>query len=399
MKNNRKSPSRILIIITLIAFVTGICFTFYYIPLQNINSKTFQETVYQDDLMTRFHSFLYRLLGKNEINNFSVVRDKDGYLYHANFWNNTDISMKDAAQKIRALQDNFINEDTGEAKTKVIVLMFPTKYDKDRIRGYEGIPYQDMNDYADDLLQYLRRYSVDYIDYRKWLKDSGRSSGDIFYLSDSHWKVNTAFYATIYLAEYIKYKYGIDLDPEHIYLNSDNYLRTMYDDLFYGDYALETERYHTKPDSYELIVPRYYTDFNTVSENPGGRIVREHGIFSDVLTTRRYINEKNTYDKEVYKTYLGSLHVRFHIDNLLKKGGPKFLFMWNVWSPEVAAFTSSMTETLDSFNIEYMDDERIKKELSENTYDYIFIGLQPDSLRKNNFPYDFKIKERQDLNE
>ncbi|OON87188.1 hypothetical protein BXO88_04770 [Oribacterium sp. C9] len=381
------------------AFIAGICFTLNNIPLQNINSTTFYEVLYKDDMLTGFHSFLYRLLGKNEINNFSVVRDKDGYLYHANFWNNTDISMKDAAQKIRALQDIFRNEETGEVGTKVVVLMFPSKYDKQRSRGYEGLPYPDMNEYADDLLQYLRRYSVDYIDYRKWLKDSGRSSADMFYLSDSHWKVNTAFYATVYLAEYIKYRYGLDLDPDHIYLNSDNYLRTLYEELFYGDYALKTERYHTKADSYELIIPGFDTDFSTVSESPGGRIVREQGLFSEVLTTRRYINEKNEYEKEVYKTYLGSLHARFHIENLLNPEGPKFLFMWNVWSPEVAAFTSSMAGTVDSLNIEYMDDARIKKELSENTYDYIFIGLHPDSLDIKHFPYDFKTKERQDNNE
>jgi hypothetical protein len=274
-----------------------------------------------------------------------------------------------------------------------MVLLFPNKFEKGRTNDYDGLPYPDMNVYADDFLQYLRRYSIDFIDYRQWLKDSGRSTSDAFYISDSHWRVNTAFYATEFLVEYIKYKYGLDLDPDHTCLNVENYTKNLYPNVFYGDYALKTERFHTKADSYELLTPTFPTEFDTESESPNGRTIQEHGIFSDVLTTRRYINEDDVYDREVYKTYLGSVHAKFHIKNALIPDGPKILFIWDVWSPEMAAFTASMAGTVDSLNILYMNDQRIKKELAENSYDYIFIGLQPDTLNSSHFPYEFRIKE------
>ena len=91
---------------------------------------------------------VYRAIGKNEENSFKYVRDKDSVLYAGNFYNTSNLSAPGIAGRMRRLQDSL--KDKG---TKLVVIMYPTKYREDWSRGYYGIPYNNFNAYGDEVLR------------------------------------------------------------------------------------------------------------------------------------------------------------------------------------------------------------------------------------------------------
>ncbi len=353
--------------------------------------QSFGDLMKSDHYFDAADSVVYKVSGKKEINNFAVALDKDGSLYNLNFWNTTDIQMKDAAQRIRRLQDRYCIDGNGERTANLIVLLFPGKYDKDRTRGYVGIPYQNKNDSADDFLQYLRRYSVDYVDYRQWISDRNWTTAEVFYYTDPAWNTVTALRATRHLVRHIRGEYGINLDPDDQYLNPAGYSSERYRNLFAGRYAQWVGRFYTRYDDYTFLLPGFETDFNAWSENLKGEKTIRNGSFEEAFTTRRFFDEPDILEREMYKTYLGSAHVKYHAENrLASETAPNILFLWDNWSPEMVAFIANSANITDSLNVEYADEDRIDLEIEENNYDYILIGVSVDSLDSKLFPYEIE---------
>ena len=97
-------------------------------------------------------------------------------MYLGNFWNTSNVEAKELALRVRRLQDA-----VADKRTKVVCMVYPAKYNEQWSEGYYGIPYNDLNEYVDEVLLYMRRYNVDYIDFREVFFDVEMSMEEIFY--------------------------------------------------------------------------------------------------------------------------------------------------------------------------------------------------------------------------
>lgn len=68
---------------------------------------------------------IYSFIGKNEENSFKYVRDKNGFLFTANFWNYPDVEAREYVRRVKRIQDKLADRDT-----KVIFLLCPTQYNE-----------------------------------------------------------------------------------------------------------------------------------------------------------------------------------------------------------------------------------------------------------------------------
>ena len=350
-------------------------------------------------------SWLYgnavRNLGKREINMFSQVMDRDRVLHQGNFWNTTDIEMKDAAQRIRRMQDHYSREPEdavpgsgsqiavlGERTAKVIVLLFPSKYNPEWTKGYYGIPYQDMNPIADDLLRYLRRYNVDYIDYRELLLGEGKQETDIFYRGDPYWNTETAFWASGKLLEHFRLVWDDDWDPEGFYADIRNYAVERYDLWFYGEQGLDSGSGFTDADGYTLITPDFHTDVQSSFQLLSGSVQEESGSLRQVLITERYLSEDDPHERDLHRTYLSGRYTTGQIINLeAEPEDPAVLFIWDGYSPEIPVFLTPMTSRIDLIDVlNLQEGTRIDDQLTED-YDYIIFGLSVDHMSSRMFPF------------
>ncbi len=350
---------------------------------------------------SRLYGNANRILGKKEINAFSQVLDRDGVLHPGNFWNTTDIEMKDAAQRIRRMQDHYsiILEETvpgthhqrdvyGERTARVIVLLFPSKYNPEWTKGYYGIPYQDMNPIADDFLRYLRRYNVDYIDYRELLLAEGKQETDIFYRGDLYWNTETAFWAAGKLLEHLRLVCADDWDPEGFYGDIRNYEVERYDRWFYGEQGLDSGSGYADADGYTLITPGFHTDVRSSFQLLSGSVQEESGSVRQALITERYLSEDDPHERTLHRTYLGGRHTTGRIVNLESEpDDPAVLFIWDDYSPEIPVFLTPMTSRIDLIDVlNLQEGARIDDQLTED-YDYIIFGLSVDHMSSRMFPF------------
>ena len=199
---------------------------------------------------------VYRALGKNEENSFKYVRDEDSVLYSGNFYNNSNLSAPGIAGRMRRLQDSL--KDKG---TKLVVIMYPTKFREDWSRGYYGIPYNNLNTYGDEVLRYLRRYDVDYVDVRDVFRDADMKAKDIFYHTDHHWTVPSAFYATGKIIDHLNQKFEANLDPDGYYRDLNNYTIETYSHIYMGSQGRDAGLiYSRRLDDYSFLYPKFATN-------------------------------------------------------------------------------------------------------------------------------------------
>lgn len=330
-----------------------------------------------------FYGATYAVLGKNEENNFSYIKDKDGIEYYANFWNTPDISMKELAQRMRRMQ-----EDLEPEGTKVILLFYPTRYDEEWSDGYYGMPYQDYNEYADELLRYVRRYGIDYIDYREVFNSKDFEGKEMFFKTDHHWNTQTAFFATTELVRHIRDTYGEDLDPERKYCNMNNYYIDVYKNAFMGSMGREVGEIYGGLDDYVLFTPKFSTSvrysFITASRNQ----VEMKGTFNNTLIQKGPFQKSDAYEKDLNNVLINGVQLYDEIINEKAENDVSVMFIRNSYSSPVAVFLTPMVERIDMVWGLNLSEEEITERLKANRHDYVFIAVNVDNLdNEGNFSF------------
>ena len=339
------------------------------------------DTILTNDLVGKHmwnevYGTVFAALGKNEENNFTYVRDKNGQMYLGNFWNTTDIEPIEMARRIRRMQD-----DLAGNGTKVIMLLYPTKSDKAWLDGYYGIPYPDLNDTADELLVYLRRYNVDYIDYREILKETKKSGKELFFAEDSHWRIETAFYVTTKLVEHLK-ELGEDrIDPDGFYCDlENNYITETYSDYCLGSQGREAGEVYAGRDTFTFIYPKYKTEFRWKYMTSAGEDKKLEGDIENTLIRKKVMELKDLYEKDMYSCYMGGVEVRDSVVNNLSNNEIKVLFIRNSYSTPVVTFFAPMVRETHAVWTDTASEELTMAAIKSNIYDYVFVALNEDAF-------------------
>ena len=323
-----------------------------------------------DNAWNEAYAKVYNLFGKDEENSFKYVRDKDGVLYQGNFWNTSETTAKEFALRIKKLQS--VVADKG---TKVVVLLYPTQYNEAWTDGYYGIPYNDYNEVADELVSYFRYYGIDHIDYKKIFLEKNMTAKEIFYKTDHHWRLEVAFHGFGEMVKHLNEQYDAKLDLYYTDIN--NYHVETYDNLFIGSQGRDAGVSYVGLDAYTFIIPKFDTAYR-YSYKYKDSIVEHSGRMEETLISKEYM-EKDYYEREMWNSYLGGVHVSDHIENKMNEDGLKVLFLRDSYSSPVATFFSSYCSEVDLMWTSENTAEEIEAKVEENQYDYIFVGLAVDS--------------------
>lgn len=345
---------------------------------------TLTDKIAGEIFMKKVYGEVYNALGKNEENDFRVVRDKDGFLYSGNFYNNTNIDADKLVRKIRKFKDSL------PAKTKFSVLMFPTKYHESWSNGFYGIPYNDLNLYGDDVLRYMRRYDIDYLDYREVFLEEKRPLQESFYKTDIHWNNPTAFYSAGKFIDFLNTTFDAKLDLNRYYRNEENYDFEVVKRIYMGSLGRDAgEVYTGGSDDYTYIIPKFDTNYHYESKNSSGRKSERDGNVLNTLINKSYSDYKDVYLNEMSKTYLNGTANQDHIENKLleKSEAPKILLLRDSFASPFAVFLSPMFREVDMlWSSKYTEDE-LEEFLDGKEYDYIVIALSVDNFRVEAFPF------------
>lgn len=325
---------------------------------------------------------VYKALGKNEENRFAYIRDPKGVLHYTDFKNTNDISEFELALRVKRLDDAASKQDA-----KVVFLLYPSRYDSKKDEGYYGMPYRDMNTYADNFLMYLRRYNIDYIDYREVFEEQGKSMEDIMCVTDHPWKMEVGFDAVKYLVEYMDGKYNAGFDPMGIYTDRNNYVTETYYKNYLGDIGRETGEIYSELEDFTIISPVFETKFHRMYEDIDYTKTEVTGDFNNVIMNKKYLYYEDVYNRELFNTYIGGIYRVERITNLLDNSGPKVMFLRDSYSSPVGAFLAPMCSDINMYWSKYCYENYLEEKMLDEEPDYIFVAFTPDRLLSENFTF------------
>lgn len=328
---------------------------------------------------------VYNILSKNEENGFKYVRDKNGYLYAGNFWNTSQVEPKEYALRIKRMQ-----EQVADKNTKVVVLLFPTQYNEAWSDGYYGIPYNDCNEFADELVRYFRYYNIDYIDYKQIYLEENRQVQDLFFKTDHHWTVEMAFEGFQILTEHLNEEYGENLDP--YYTNLDNYEIENYKEIFVGSQGRDCGINYVGLDDYTFIIPRFETSYDYTYKRASGKEVQLTGNIESTLISKEYLQKEDYYDRDMWSSYLGGMYKHDQIQNFMNDDGLNVLFLRDSYASPLAVFFSSYCSSVYMVWNAKTDATVIENVVKNGEYDYILVAMAADSWLDNGAEF-FKEKE------
>ena len=315
---------------------------------------------------------IYNALGKNEMDGFTYVRDKNGKLYQGDFYSTSKLPPKEYVLRIKRLQ-----MAAAEKGSKVVVLLYPTQYNEKWSNGYYGMPYSDNNAIIEEFASYLRYFDIDHIDYTQTFLDRDMKVTDVFYKTDHNWRVEVAFDGFGQMVNYLNEKFDAKLDTYYTDIN--NYNVETYENSFVGSQGREAGVYYVGLDDFTFITPKFETDYLYRFERENGEEQELTGPMEGTLITKSYLDEEDYYKKDMYSSYLGGICLTDYIENKMNKDGLKVLFLRDSYSSPLATFFSSYCSNVDMMWAAKTEAETIENAVEENNYDYIFVGLAVDS--------------------
>lgn len=332
------------------------------------------------------YGLIQNLLMKNEVGNFSVVKDTTGQLHYTYFTNGTNDVSQLAARMGR------LNQVVKESGAELIYLMTPDKYEPGITQFSRGMPYNYANETADNFLALLSKYQVDFIDYRDLAKRDGLRMADIFYRTDHHWKIETTFWAYTQLVEELEARYGwLFLNKEFV-TNLDHFNQLVYEEAYLGSMGRNVGYvYAGGVEDFTLIYPKFETDFHIYEEAAQGDAIQRQGRFEDSILNPAIIRDsQNVYDVryDKYFTYMDGNPGIVQITNLSDEAAhePRVLFIKDSMIVPVASFFSLGTESTMLIDPRYYGGS-IEEVVETGDFDYVFVTFTPQNLTEEFFPF------------
>lgn len=338
------------------------------------------DNVYLNYPIIEGYGLMQKLQLKHEFNSFNIVMDKEGYMYHGNFYNGFWDDQSRIAIEARKLSDY--------AKSYGAELMFavtPMKSVPEE-NAYLGIPYYDPSLIVEDLLRSLRYYNVPYLNLAETIVASELSAEDMFYKTDHHWKTPAAFQAYKDIISWMEDKYQIQLDARGKTRNLKNYTIKVYPNLMFGSEGRVAGKiYSSKSEDFEVYYPKengnYTVEYGTTEDYK----TRKDG-FDDALV-RSNVDQRirDVYRDSCYDlAFLHGLSDYIRITNHDLEQGPKLLMIRDSYASPLGCYMAQNFSQIDMVYILGSDRANVLKMISENEYDYVIMCIYPENLSYNN---------------
>ena len=352
------------------------------ITLNNIDEvistveNTVNENIYGKYAFVEGYGFLQKAMGKDEENNFEVVKDENGFL-HYTFFGDKANEVTNLVEKTEKFKSQINNKNS-----KYIYMMMPDKYIKGYTQFSRGIPYNYANETADEYLQLLKEKNIDTIDLRENLLESGIVPENLFYKTDHHWKIETVFWEFGQLINKLNTNYNMNLDKESYYTDKENYNFISYPNSYIGSMGRKTGIIYGGVDDFTLIYPKFKTSFYYYSKTNDKEAELEGRFEEALLTISPFRTEKGIYSLEAdkYSSYLFGNRGIVHVVNKENTEGPKILFIKDSFSVPLAAFMSNVCSEIYLIDPRYYKESILDYVNGIEDLDIVFMAFSPQDL-------------------
>lgn len=338
------------------------------------------ENTYERYNLIEAYGAITLALGKNEVNGFQYVRDKNGYLNSGNFW----AGVHDRDIKSLALDVEHLYEQLQADGTDMLVMSFPQKYSAEWTEEYAGIPYDDFSYNMNQFMIQIRKYRIPNVDCQSLLEDSDLEYEDMFFKTDHHWKSEAAFLCFQALTDEIE-ELGYDVDSDGYYRDLSNYTIEEYEDMMLGSEGRSTGILYTSGvEDFELYylddgsVYDYYALTSNGEKHYNGTITES--LISYDIPELIQNDSDYLYTLSMYDMYMRGVQNEVNIVNESNPDGLKVLMLRDSYADPVATYMAPYCSQLDMLWTKYVSEERIQEYIVENDYDLVIVALYPDDI-------------------
>ena len=239
------------------------------------------------------------------------------------------------------------------------------------------ITREDFSDYnVDKFLELLGENNIDYIDLRKFFEQEGKTAKEVFYDTDHHWKTESAFAATGYIEKNLNEHYGFSIDKK--YRDIKNFNQKITPNCFLGSMGRRTGMMYAGLDDFNLITPKFETNFTLTEIENGEKKVYE-GSFENAILDSQYLGNEKKFTPYLnrYAVYHGDNEELIFKNNLVNKG--KVLMIKDSFGIPVYSFLS-----LGVSEVRALDLRLFKRSVSEyaknNKPDVVLLMYNADAF-------------------
>ncbi len=287
----------------------------------------------------------------NEDVSETIVKDNNGMLHFVE----PRVDTTKYAEKLIKLQ-NSIN-------APVLYVQAPHK----KLEGYTELP-KNFDNYANDNAdQFLAAIDgkVDYLDLREAIEEEGLDKKDLFYVTDHHWTTETAFWGFAKTVEELKKNYGIDLDPDGIYTDINNWTSEEYPNSFLGAQGRRVGRFYAGVDDYTLLLPKFQTAFTALDTITSPDKPLASGNFRQTFIDEEILSSKDVMANK-HAAYLTIDRGEHILRNELNPDGKKVLLIKDSFAMPYACFMATCTAETTMIDMRYFPMSRSISEYINN---------------------------------
>ena len=345
------------------------------------------DTILGRNLFVDGYAYIQVIMGKEETDNFWVIRDKRGGLNYSNFYPDDASIIEECARRVWRLKTTV--EEKG---TKLFFVNPPSMYVRDKNQYSPGLPYADHNFLQDAFLYQLQRFGIDYIDLRNSLaKHSEISPDNYFFLTDHHWTVETSFAAFSDIVTWMEKTYQTEFDPGFFYRDIHNYNIKYYPQSFLGSLGRGTGANYSGLDDFTVIWPKFdaETDFTLEASFLESQIPDfKRGRYTEALMFPEVFGIQDPYKVDLYAIYQGGIKPFEKITNHNNPQGPKVLMIRDSYTLPVGVFMAPLFSELHMIwhTNEYVQID-IESYLKEHSFDYIIVEVYQGNFYLESFYY------------
>lgn len=289
---------------------------------------------------------------------YSVVRDNHDWLQFITF----NANPKQILQNI---------DDYTALGVPVVYVQPPTKY----IEGYTEFPATLHDQTAVNVqatADLLAAADVPRLDLRTLAEEEQLDKDALFYRTDHHWRVETAFWANARTVQWLNELLGWNIDESGYYTDLANWQTVDFGKNFLGSQGRRVGRFFGGVDDFVLIQPNFDTDFAVTITEQSGNVVEKRGTFSEVLLDWDMLNDSDIYSNR-YGAYWGADYPLVVADNLQNDDGKRVLIIKDSYSLPYGAFMATALDKLYMIDLRYYDMADLAGYITEIQPDVVLI--------------------------
>lgn len=239
---------------------------------------------------------------------------------------------------------------------------------------------------ADQITEFLSKQNVNVLDLRNRIQGTGKSSSELYFKTDHHWKPETAIWGAGEISQELAkidsaWKDNVSLRDMR------NYEVERYPNQFLGSIGRRVGDLYAQKDDFPIVTPKFDTQYEYRIPRKVGDVYKS-GTFEDVFINRKYLSGGEL-DTNTYGIYCDGDHHKEVVKNRTTLNSNKILLIRDSFSCTLMPYLSLYTRQMVTIDLRIFDSRSIYSYIRKHPdIDTVIVAYNPSSISEQQYTFD-----------